>query len=49
MKMILRQNTEILNYGRCGGYNTYGNLKRGGRIIDISGNKFKSFVVEDED
>ena len=39
----------ILNYGRCGGYNTYGNLKRGGRIIDISGNKFKSFVVEDED
>lgn len=35
-----------LNYGRTTGYNSYGILTRGGRIIDIEGQNFHSFVTE---
>lgn len=36
----------ILNYGRCSGYNTYGKLKRGGRIIEIGSDSYNSHIVE---
>ncbi|MCU7558452.1 metallophosphoesterase family protein [Macrococcus capreoli] len=35
-----------LNYGRVTGFNTYGHLRRGGRLITIEGNHINSVVVE---
>lgn len=34
-----------LNYGRVTGYNCYGELKRGARIIQIDGKKFKTNIT----
>ncbi|MDD7363571.1 MAG: metallophosphoesterase [Peptoniphilus sp.] len=35
-----------LHYGRVTGYNSYGSLARGGRIIDIDGLNVESYIVE---
>lgn len=35
-----------LNYGRVTGFNTYGSLRRGGRMIEIDGSGFNSYIVE---
>ncbi|WJP97380.1 metallophosphoesterase family protein [Macrococcus bovicus] len=35
-----------LNYGRVTGYNTYGELNRGGRVIEMEGSVIKSYIVE---
>lgn len=35
-----------LNYGRVTGFNTYGSLCRGGRMIEIDGCAFTSYIVE---
>lgn len=35
-----------LNYGRVTGYNSYGKYHRGGRIIEIEGSKFHTYIVE---
>jgi len=34
-----------LNYGRVTGYNSYGKLERGGRIIEINGKEHESYIV----
>lgn len=35
-----------LNYGRVTGFNTYGSLRRGGRMIEVDGSAFTSYIVE---
>ncbi|ARQ06188.1 Phosphodiesterase YaeI [Macrococcoides canis] len=35
-----------LNYGRVTGFNTYGSLRRGGRMIELDGSAFTSYIVE---
>lgn len=35
-----------LNYGRITGFNTYGTLRRGGRIIELNGEVIHSYIVE---
>ncbi len=35
----------MLAYGRISGYSAYGNLERGGRIINIKDNTYKTFLV----
>lgn len=36
-----------LNYGRVSGYNAYGKLPRGGRIIELNEEGLKSYILED--